>query len=61
MSTGWNITCSTTATTVPTYGRVLVGMQVPPDEMGQFREFLKNLGLRPLGRKPEPGLQLFLG
>ncbi|MGB9355239.1 MAG: hypothetical protein WCB21_06840, partial [Azonexus sp.] len=43
------------------YGRVLVGMQVPPGEMGQFREFLTNLGYAHWDESGNPAYKLFLG
>jgi threonine dehydratase len=44
MSAGWNISLFHYRNHGADYGRVLVGMQVPPKEMGAFKEFLKNLG-----------------
>ncbi|MDD2742090.1 MAG: threonine ammonia-lyase, biosynthetic, partial [Rhodocyclaceae bacterium] len=40
MSAGWNISLFHYRNHGADYGRVLVGMQVPPGEMGQFKEFL---------------------
>ena len=43
------------------YGRVLVGMQVPPGEMGEFKTFLKNLGYGHWDESQNPAYKLFLG
>ena len=61
MSAGWNISLFHYRNHGADYGRVLVGMQVPPDEMGQFKEFLKNLGYAHWDESKNPGYQLFLG
>jgi threonine dehydratase len=44
MSAGWNISLFHYRNHGADYGRVLVGMQVPPNEMGDFEEFLEKLG-----------------
>jgi hypothetical protein len=58
MSAGWNISLFHYRNHGADYGRVLVGMQVPPARWGEFKEFLKNLGyahwkepLRPARRR----------
>ena len=61
MSTGWNISLFHYRNHGADYGRVLVGMQVPADDMGQFREFLKNLGYTHWDESANPAYQLFLG
>ena len=61
MSAGWNISLFHYRNHGADYGRVLVGMQVPPDEMGQFKEFLKNLGYAHWDESKNPGYKLFLG
>ncbi len=61
MSAGWNISLFHYRNHGADYGRVLVGMQVPPGEMGQFKEFLKNLGYAHWDESKNPGYQLFLG
>jgi threonine dehydratase len=40
---------------------VLVGMQVPPGEMSEFRAFLKNLGYAHWDESENPAYKLFLG
>ncbi|MCL4800804.1 MAG: threonine ammonia-lyase, biosynthetic [Burkholderiales bacterium] len=42
-------------------GRVLVGMQVPPHEMGAFRKFLASLGYPYVEETGNPAYRLFLG
>jgi threonine dehydratase len=46
MSAGWNISLFHYRNHGADYGRVLVGMQVPPGEMSEFREFLKTSATR---------------
>ena len=61
MSAGWNISLFHYRNHGADYGRVLVGMQVPPAEMAQFREFLKNLGYAHWDESENPIYKLFLG
>ena len=61
MSAGWNISLFHYRNHGADYGRVLVGMQVPPGEMGQFKEFLKNLGYAHWDESQNPAYKLFLG
>ena len=61
MSAGWNISLFHYRNHGADYGRVLVGMQVPPGEMGQFRDFLKNLGYAHWDESKNPAYKLFLG
>ena len=61
MSSGWNISLFHYRNHGADYGRVLVGMQVPADEMGQFRDFLKNLGYAHWDESENPAYKLFLG
>jgi threonine dehydratase len=60
MSSGWNISLFHYRNHGSDYGRVLVGMQVPPGEMRQFREFLKNLGYAYWNETDNPAYKLFL-
>ena len=61
MSAGWNISLFHYRNHGADYGRVLVGMQVPPGEMGEFRDFLKNLGYTHWDESSNPAYKLFLG
>ncbi len=61
MSAGWNISLFHYRNHGADYGRVLVGMQVPPAEMGQFQDFLKNLGYAHWDESQNPAYKLFLG
>jgi len=61
MSAGWNISLFHYRNHGADYGRVLVGMQVPPAEMKEFRAFLKNLDYRYWDESKNPAYRLFLG
>ena len=61
MSSGWNISLFHYRNHGADYGRVLVGMQVPPGDMKQFREFLRNLGYAHWDESDNPVYKLFLG
>jgi threonine dehydratase len=61
MSAGWNISLFHYRNHGADYGRVLVGMQVPVAEMGEYREFLKNLGYKHWDETSNPAYKLFLG
>ncbi|HNT64000.1 MAG TPA: threonine ammonia-lyase, biosynthetic, partial [Candidatus Desulfobacillus denitrificans] len=43
------------------YGRVLVGMQVPPRDKSAFRAFLKRLGYANWDETKNPAYRMFLG
>ena len=60
MSAGWNISLFHYRNHGADYGRVLVGMQVPPAEMGEYKEFLKNLGYAHWDETANPAYKLFL-
>jgi threonine dehydratase len=60
MSADWNISLFHYRNHGSDYGRVLVGMQVPPGEMRQFREFLKTLGYAYWNETDNPAYKLFL-
>lgn len=60
MSSGWNISLFHYRNHGADYGRVLVGMQVPPAEMRQFKEFLRNLGYVHWNETDNPAYKLFL-
>ena len=61
MSAGWNISLFHYRNHGADTGRVLVGMEVPPKEMKDFRIFLKNLGYRFWDESKNPAYRLFLG
>jgi threonine dehydratase len=61
MSAGWNISLFHYRNHGADYGRVLVGMQVPPAEKGAFKEFLQNLGYAHWEETSNPAYKLFLG
>ena len=60
MSANWNITLFHYRNHGADYGRVLVGMQVPPAEKAEFRKFLKNLGYAHWDETSNPAYKLFL-
>ena len=61
MSAGWNISLFHYRNHGADYGRVLVGMQVPPGDMGKFEEFLTKLGYAHWDESQNPAYKLFLG
>jgi threonine dehydratase len=61
MSAGWNISLFHYRNHGADYGRVLVGMQVPSGEKGEFKKFLKNLGYAHWDETDNPAYKLFLG
>ncbi len=61
MSAEWNITLFHYRNHGADYGRVLVGMQVPPGQKGEFRAFLKNLGYAHWDESNNPVYKRFLG
>jgi threonine dehydratase len=61
MSAGWNISLFHYRNHGADYGRVLVGMQVPPAEMGEFQAFLDDLGYSCWNETANPAYKLFLG
>ena len=61
MSRGWNISLFHYRNHGADYGRVLVGMQVPPAEKGVFHEFLDRLGYPSVEETANPAYRMFLG
>jgi threonine dehydratase len=61
MRGGWNISLFHYRNHGADYGRVLVGIQVPRDEMRQFRVFLDKLGYPYADETRNPAYRLFLG
>jgi len=61
MSHNWNISLFHYRNHGTDYGRVLVGMQVPPKEKTAFRVFLDQLGYRYWDESKNPAYKLFLG
>ncbi|MEP7328325.1 MAG: threonine ammonia-lyase, biosynthetic [Betaproteobacteria bacterium] len=61
MSRGWNISLFHYRNHGADYGRVLVGMQVPPAEKADFRRFLDRLGYTYVDESDNPAYRLFLG
>jgi threonine dehydratase len=61
MSSGWNISLFHYRNHGADYGRVLVGMQVPKDEMKEFGSFLGSLGYAYWNESENPAYKLFLG
>ncbi len=61
MRSDWNISLFHYRNHGADYGRVLVGMQVPPGEMASFRKFLDTLGYPWVDETGNPAYRLFLG
>ncbi|MFM6409453.1 MAG: threonine ammonia-lyase, biosynthetic, partial [Microcystis sp.] len=61
MSPHWNISVFHYRNNGADYGRIVVGIQVPPDEMNQWQAFLDTLGYRYWDESQNPAYQLFLG
>jgi threonine dehydratase len=60
MSHGWNISLFHYRNHGADYGRVLVGIQVPPKEKPSFQKFLEGLGYRYWDETRNPAYRLFL-
>jgi threonine dehydratase len=60
MRSDWNISLFHYRNHGADYGRVLVGMQVPREEMRQFGAFLRRLGYPYAEETRNPAYQLFL-
>jgi len=60
MRSDWNISLFHYRNHGADYGRVLVGIQVPKDEMRQFRSFLRELGYPYADETRNPAYRLFL-
>jgi len=61
MSAGWNISLFHYRNHGADYGRVLVGMQVPPSDKAEFRRFLARLGYDYVEETGNPAYRMFLG
>lgn len=61
MGHDWNISLFHYRNHGADYGRVLAGMQVPPNEQAEFAEFLQNLGYNYWDETQNPAYKLFLG
>ena len=61
MSPNWNISLFHYRNHGADYGRILVGIQVPPDEMKDFRGFLGSIGYPHWDESKHPAYKLFLG
>ncbi len=61
MGHDWNISLFHYRNHGADFGRVLVGMQVPPNSQAEFEAFLQNLGYPYWDETQNPAYQLFLG
>lgn len=61
MSPNWNISLFHYRNHGADYGRIVVGMQVPPQEMKEWQAFLDTLGYRYWDESQNPAYKLFLG
>ena len=57
---GWNISLFHYRNHGADYGRVLAGIEVPPEEMNKFQEFLDRLGYRHFDETNNPAYRTFL-
>ncbi len=57
----WNISLFHYRNHGADYGRIVVGMQVPPEEMDEWQAFLDTLGYRYWDESQNPAYKLFLG
>jgi threonine dehydratase len=60
MNPSWNISLVNYRNTGADYGSILVGLQVPRREMGDFRRFLARLGYPAADETKNPAYRLFL-
>ena len=61
MSRGWNITLFHYRNHGADLGRVLAGMEVPPEDAGAFGAFLDDLGYACTDEKDNPAYRMLLG
>jgi threonine dehydratase len=61
MSPNWNISLFHYRNHGADYGRIVVGMQVPPNEMTEWQAFLDTLGYQYWDESQNPAYKLFLG
>ncbi len=61
LKSGWNISLFHYRNHGADFGRVLVGMQVPPADAPAFDEFLRRVGYDAVEETGNPAYQLFLG
>jgi threonine dehydratase len=61
MSPNWNISLFHYRNNGADYGRIVVGIQVPPEEMEAWQEFLEALGYHYWDENDNPAYKLFLG
>ncbi|GMR20495.1 MAG: threonine ammonia-lyase, biosynthetic [Gammaproteobacteria bacterium] len=60
MESGWNISLFHYRNHGADFGRVLVGMQVPPEDKKKFKTFLENVGYDYVDETENPAYKLFL-
>jgi threonine dehydratase len=60
MDPDWNISLFHYRNHGADYGRILVGMQVPPEDKREFKAFLATLGYRYWDETQHPAYRLFL-
>ena len=60
MGERWNISLFHYRNHGAAYGRVLMGIQVPPEQRGEFQAFLDSLGIKHSEETDNPVYQKFL-
>ena len=61
MKSGWNISLFHYRNYGSEYGRVLLGIQVPPEDDARFAEFLQNTGYSYKSEDDNPAFNMFVG
>jgi threonine dehydratase len=61
LKSDWNISLFHYRNHGADFGRVLVGMQVPPEDTTAFADFLDRVGYEAVEETNNPAYQLFLG
>ena len=60
LNPGWNISLFHYRNHGADYGRILVGIQVPPADHAEFDKFVKQLGYPAVNETENPAYKLFL-
>ena len=60
MSSNWNISLFHYRNHGADYGRIAIGIQVPPDDMAAWQKFLNSMGYRYWDESSNPSYKLFL-
>ncbi len=61
LGTNWNISLFHYRNHGAAYGRVMIGIQVPPEQLGEFHNWIEKLGLKSWDETNNDAVALFLG